>query len=287
MRGKLKMKKSRKPRGWQIHHQEQLFFRANAGDPAIMLKFFHYPNYRQTVQIDKFPAQCKVKTKGNNSFFIFQHKVGTKGIISMDRIITIFPIPSFVNPKDDWGKISDFPRSLQRKYQQSSNYWPVNSNWIQDISKEDWFETNDISCWVQSAGYYVTAKIKHRENQEKRLGANQAFLEGIGDCDEFTDLFITLARTRGIPCRRLTGYFITQKGPLAEAHAWGEILSPKIGWITIDVALNNLGNHTINYIVLKVEEFNPDLQNYQVQTKQSSYVHYRWERPDPIIKPVY
>lgn len=281
------MENSRKLRGWQIHHQEQLLFRANAGNPKIMLKFFHYPNYRQTVQIDKFPARCRVKSKGNNSFFIFQHKVGTRGTISLDRIITIFPTPSFVNPKDDWGKISDFPRSLQRKYRQSSNYWPMENTGIQDISKKDWFGTDDLSCWVQSASRYVIAKIKHREKQEKRLGAYQAFLAGIGDCDEFTDLFITLARMRGIPCRRLTGYFITQKGLLAEAHAWEEILSPKMGWITIDVALNNLGNHIINYIVLKIEEFNPALNDYQVQTKQSSTVHYRWERPDPTIKPIY
>jgi hypothetical protein len=281
------MENSGKLRGWQIHHQEQLIFRANAGAPKIMLKIFHYPNYRQTVQIDKFPAQCRVKKKGNNSFFTFQHKVGTKGTISLDRIITIFPILSFVNPKDNWGKISDFPRSVQRKYQQSSNYWPIDSTWIKDISKEDWFEADDISCWIQSASRYVITKIKHREKQEKRLGAYRAFLAGIGDCDEFTDLFITLARTRGIPCRRLTGYFITQKGPLAEAHAWGEILSPKRGWITIDIALNNLGNHTINYIILKIEEFNPALNDYLVQTKQSSAVHYQWERPDPLIKPIY
>jgi len=281
------MEDPRKIRGWQIHHQEQLIFRANAGNPKIMLKFFHYPGYRQTVQIDKYPAQCKLKRKGNNSFFIFQNKVGTKGAISLDRIITISPIPSFANPRDDWGKISDFPKPLQQKYRQSSNYWPITSNWLQDISKEDWFETDDISCWVQSASRYITTKIKHREKQEKRLGAKQAFLAGIGDCDEFTDLFITIARTRGIPCRRLTGYFITQKGLVAEAHAWGEVLSSKMGWVTIDIALNNLGSHTIHYIVLKIEEFNPALNDYQVQTKQSSSVHHRWERPDPIIKPVY
>jgi hypothetical protein len=197
------MEDSRAIRGWQIHHQEQLIFRANAGNPEIMLKFFHYPGYRQTVQIEKYPAQCKLKSKGNNSFFIFQNKVGTKGTISLDRIITILPIPSFENPRADWGKISDFPKPLQQKYRQSSNYWPINSDWLKDISKENWFEADGISRWVQSASRYITAKIKHREKQEKRLGAGQAFLAGIGDCDEFTDLFITLARMRGIPSRRL------------------------------------------------------------------------------------
>ena len=159
---------------------------------------------------------------------------------------------------------------------------------IKDISQEDWYETDDLSSWIQSASRYVISKIKHRENQEKRLGANHAFLKGIGDCDEFTDLFITVARMRGIPCRRLTGYFITQnKNTFAEAHAWGEILSPEKEWIPIDVALNNLGKHSINYVILKIEEFNPALPDYEIKTRQSSMVHYRWERPDAFITPIY
>jgi Transglutaminase-like enzymes, putative cysteine proteases len=281
------MKNSLKLCGWQTHHQEKLLFRANVGNPIIRLKFFHYPTYRQTVRIDKFPSQCKLKVKGNNSFFLFQHKVRTKGTIPLDRIITIIPIPSSIDPKSDWGKISSFPRSLQRKYQQNSKYWPVKSASISDVSKQEWFRTDDISHWIQSASRYVTARIRHRKKQEKRLGADQAFLRGIGDCDEFTDLFITFARMRGIPCRRLTGYFIARKGALAEAHAWGEILSPKVGWVITDVALNNIGNHRVNYVILKIEEFNPALPDYQILTRHSSAVHYQWERPDPIIAPVY
>lgn len=282
------MEKILKIHGWQIHHQEKLFYQANAGTPKIRLKFFHYPKYRQTVQINKFPEYCKLKIKGNNSFFIFQHQIGTKGILSFNRIITVFPTPSFVNIRDDWGKISDFSKFLQRKYKQSSIYWPVQSTMIRDISEEEWYETDDLSSWVQSASCYVTSIIKHRENQEKRLGANHAFLKGIGDCDEFTDLFITVARIRGIPCRRLTGYFIKQKKNIfAEAHAWGEILSPEKEWIPIDVALNNLGRHSINYVILKIEEFNPALADYEIITRRSSMVHYRWERPDAIVTPIY
>jgi len=280
------MKDSKELIGWHIHHKEKLLFKANKGAPSIQLKFFHYPNYRQTVQIDRFPQRCKLRVKGDNSFFIYKDKARTKGTISLERIITVIPTPSFVNLKDDWGKISDFSRTLQQKYQQSSRYWPVRSTLIQDISKQEWFGTNDISRWVQLAYRYITAKIKHREKQEKRLGADQAFLTGIGDCDEFTDLFVTFARIRGIPCRRLTGYFISKNGASVEAHAWAEILSPKKKWIIIDIALNNIGNHSINYVILKIEEFNPDLPDYHIETGRSSAIHYQWERPTPFITPI-
>lgn len=277
------MKKINIFKGWKIYHQAKLIYQTNKGTPILRLKFFHYPSYRQTVLINKPPDKCKIKSKGYNSFFIFQHKVGTKGIISLDRTITIIPTPSYIDINDNWGKISTFPKELQQKYQQSSKYWPLNSEIIRDFSKEEWFKIDDLSEWVKSISCFIKNIIKHREKQEKRLGPDQAFLTRTGDCDEFTDLFVTITRMRGIPCRRLTGFFIKQKKTIAEAHAWGEILSPVKGWIPIDIALNNLGNHTINYVVLKIEEFNPALPDYQIKTLHPSKVHYKWELPDPLI----
>jgi hypothetical protein len=275
-------------RGWKIHHQERLYFKGHAGTPILMVKFFQYPEYRQTVQIEKSPEHCKLKVRKKNSFFIYRHQVGTKGMISFNRFVNIFPHDSFINLDEDWGNISDFPLPLQMKYLQSSRFWPVNSVFLKEVCHESWFETDDLSDWVQSACRYVSSKIIHRENQERRLGAYDAFLRGLGDCEEFTDLFITFARMRGIPCRRLTGYFIRKnKRFIAEAHAWSEILSPKIGFIPIDVTLNNLGNHNLNYVILKIEEFNPSLPDYEISTVRSVSMHYHWERPDPIFTPIY
>ena len=280
------MDQQREQRGWQIHHHEQLFFKGNTGAPTIRLKFFHYPAYRQTVIINQPPVDCKLKTKHNNTFFLFQQKVRTKGAISLERIISVVPQISPAPAHKTWGRIPDIPRLLQRKYKQSFAYWPVSSSAIQDISQERWFATDDLSEWVQAVSHYIIMKIKHPEKQEKRLGADQVLRTGSGDCDEFTDLFITLARIRGVPCRRLTGYFIRQTNVEPEPHAWGELLSPTIGWIPIDIALHNVGNHTINYVIGKIEEFNPSLLDYQI-LRQTSAVHYHWERPLPLITPLY
>jgi len=274
------------PSGWQLHHHEQLFIRANSGAPTIRLKFFHYPSYRQTVILNQPPVYCKLKNKRDNMFFLFQQKVRTKAIISLERIISIYPTPSSIPLQCSWGRISDVPRLLQRKYKQSFTYWPVDSEAIQDISQESWFATDDLSTWVHAANSYITRKIKYPEKQDKRLGADQALRTGSGDCDEFTDLFITLARIRGIPCRRLTGYFIHQANNEAEPHAWAELFSQTSGWIPIDVALRNLGKHTINYVIGKIEEFTPLLLDYQI-LKQTSAVHYHWERPLPQLTPLY
>ena len=274
------------PNGWQFHHQEYLFIRANIGAPIVHLKFFHYPSYRQTVKVNQSPINCKLKKKGNNIFFLSQQKVRKKDTISLERTITVFPTISSVPQKIDWGKISKIPQEIRDKYKQSSHYWPVQSSFIKKVYEEKWFSDNDLLTWVKTIGHYLIKTIKYPEKQEKRLGAEKAFLIGIGDCDEFIDLFITLARMRGIPCRRLTGYFIRNEKAEAEPHAWGEILSPILGWIPIDIALHNIGNHTIHYVIAKIEEFNPSLSDYQI-LKPLSSIHYHWELPIPLITPIY
>ena len=272
--------------GWQIHHTERLQYRTKSGSPIIRLKFYHYPDYRQKVQIISHPLHCKVRNKGNNSYFLFNHKVNKKGTLSLKRIVRV--IPTLLSIKsNNWGKISNYSSEIQQKYQESSEFWPVRIPRIQGIAEQEWFKSDSLFDWVKRSYFFLNKKIPFRENQEERIGALKALLSGTGDCDEFTDSFITLARRKGIPCRRLTGLFITKSGNSVEPHAWAEIFSQKLGWITIDVALNNVGNHTVNYITLKIEEFNPELPDYQIETKHSSVVHYQWERTGPSVIPIY
>jgi len=272
-------------RGWHLHHHQQLFYKVTTGAPIVRFKFYHCPPYRQTVQLNQPPANCKLKTKGLNTFFLFQQKVHTKGVISLDRQLSVYPQISLITRHDTWGRISDIPRDLQKKYAQSFTYWPVQSPTIRTIADEHWFSTDDLITWVHDAQRYISTRIKYPEKQDRRLGADQALLSGIGDCDEFTDLFVTLSRIRGIPSRRLTGYFIPRVNEEAEPHAWAEILSPTLGWIPVDIALHNIGNYTMSYVIEKIEEFNPALPDYQV--RQTPAVHYHWERPPPEVTPLY
>ncbi len=244
--------------GWQFHHHDQLQYRTT-GSPTFLIKFYQYPSYRQKVTIAQPPTNCKLKTKGLNSFFVFNQKVHSRGMLSFERKIIIEPKIAMVNHNSDWGEIQSIPADKKQKYRESSKYWPSYSSKIKEITESNWFYDNSLSNWVKRASIFVLSTITSRENQETRLGAQQALLKGVGDCDEFTDLFITLARMRGIPSRRLTGYYITDHGKNVEAHAWAEIFSPTVSWIPVDLAMNNIGAYTQNYVIWKVEEFNPAL----------------------------
>ncbi len=269
-------------KAWQFHHQEQLKYRTT-GSPTFRVKFYHYPSYRQEVTLIQSPPDCKLQHKKLNSFFIFNRKVHSRGSISFDRIVQIKPLSQRISLQDNWGEISEISLEERQKYTESSQYWPVQSSLMDEIVNNKWFLTENMKNWVKKASLCVLDTIKVRENQEERLGAQRALIHGIGDCDEFTDLFITLARLRGIPSRRLTGFYVTEHGKSVEAHAWAEIYSPTLFWIPVDLALNNIGFHKENYVILKIEEFNPSLPDYQVRTRHTSHVQHEWIRLPPQV----
>jgi transglutaminase-like putative cysteine protease len=56
---------------------------------------------------------------------------------------------------------------------------------------------------------------------------------GRGVCQDFTHLYLALARLRGLPARYVSGY-IHQPGELA-THAWVQVWAgPSVGWVNLD-----------------------------------------------------
>lgn len=60
-----------------------------------------------------------------------------------------------------------------------------------------------------------------------------------GVCQDFAHVFITLARSKGIPCRYVSGYLFHREGQADMSgedatHAWAEALVPGAGWVGFD-----------------------------------------------------
>lgn len=76
---------------------------------------------------------------------------------------------------------------------------------------------------------------------------------GAGVCQDFAHLFITVARSWGIPARYVMGYLdpgICAEGEELATHAWAEALVPGGGWIGFDATHNLLAND--HYIAVAV-----------------------------------
>ncbi|QMU29134.1 transglutaminase-like domain-containing protein [Adhaeribacter radiodurans] len=71
--------------------------------------------------------------------------------------------------------------------------------------------------------------------------ASEVFYLGKGVCQDYTHLFLAIARLNRIPCRYVSGY-LNQGGSLvgsAVMHAWAEAFIPGHGWFGFDPT-NNL-----------------------------------------------
>ena len=67
----------------------------------------------------------------------------------------------------------------------------------------------------------------------------QVYCSRTGVCQDFSNLFITVARLLGIPARYVCGYLYTggtrsSRAASDETHAWVELYIPNIGWKGFD-----------------------------------------------------
>ncbi len=124
------------------------------------------------------------------------------------------------------------------------NYWPSDAEVVQNTARQ----LND----VEEIYDYVVDTLKYNYQKfgenNKRLGAVQVLrTPSNASCQEFTDLFVTLMRNKGLAARRVTGYAHTQNEilrPLSLVedvlHSWPEYFDTKRGyWVPIDPTWEN------------------------------------------------
>jgi hypothetical protein len=77
---------------------------------------------------------------------------------------------------------------------------------------------------------------------------NEVLELGRGVCQDYTHLFLTMARLNKIPCRYVSGYLNQGGGLMGSAvmHAWVEAFLPNQGWFGFDPTNNLLTD--VNYI---------------------------------------
>ena len=67
--------------------------------------------------------------------------------------------------------------------------------------------------------------------------AADALAQGTGVCQDHAHVFISAARSLGIPARYVNGYFLTgANAPEPAHHAWAEVLVEHLGWVGFDAA---------------------------------------------------
>jgi hypothetical protein len=127
---------------------------------------------------------------------------------------------------------------------EAQKYWEVGNGQIKDLAQK--FKTpKEIYDYTATHLTYNYAKL---EGNVDRLGAVAALAQPKNAaCQEFTDVFIAVARAANIPARRNTGFAYTANSRLRPLslvedilHAWPEYYDKdKKSWIPIDPTWGN------------------------------------------------
>ena len=221
----------------------------------------------QKVEISNLSPTFKIRELGETNYAgyiklpaVFGTEFNFKATLVFSNDSLKFPLMNF--------RFNSYQKSLLIQYCRSTKFWEVNDPDLTEIAANILSESDDDALiYLQNAFQFVQDNIKFRENLDQRLGARLALKEGKGDCDEFSDLFITLCRINHIPARRVMGILLTDVNSFS-LHAWSEIYVPLYDqWIPFDVALNEFGSIRWNYLIRVHSGLNSDVPLLRFKSK--------------------
>jgi len=134
---------------------------------------------------------------------------------------------------------------------------------IQSVAQK--LKTSDELKTIENIYNYVTQKMTYSGYNPMDAGALEAIRTGKGDCSEYTDLMVALARAAGIPARQ--AYGITTEVTNTPKHAWPEVYTEKYGWAPFDPTTGDAGDNEFDtmktmYIYLSYLRTDQELNNF-------------------------
>lgn len=182
--------------------------------------------------IDPAPSEITVDQDGN-WLARYKLKAQDKLTVTTELYITVYPTPSQIDPSS---------HSLEKT--PHSRYWNTDATLVTNLANQLKYPLNIYSYLVDNFTYnYV--KLNSGTN---RLGVTAALSSpSLVLCTEFTDTFVSLARTLNIPAREINGYGYTtnltlrpQSAVTDVLHSWPEYYDTNAAtWISVDPTWGN------------------------------------------------
>ncbi len=103
----------------------------------------------------------------------------------------------------------------------------------QIIALADRIGGSETNPYLLARKYYDYVVANARYQLIDGLGGAKALLEtGVGECGDYSALFIALARVKKIPARAVVGFWAISGTD--QTHVWAEFFLEDIGWIPVD-----------------------------------------------------
>jgi hypothetical protein len=128
----------------------------------------------------------------------------------------------------------DTQSDLYRRYTESEEF--IESDAPEIVRKAQSLTENAFDVHTKIARLYnfVSSHLLYVP-QTKEKGALWALESSVGDCSEFSYLFVALCRAIGVPARVETGFaFHLTHEDLEDGHMWAEYYLEDYGWVPVD-----------------------------------------------------
>jgi transglutaminase-like putative cysteine protease len=208
-------------------------------------------NYQdvQITDISPTPENVTIDADGN---WLAQYILtsGKKIDISVAGYVKIM-----LNPKKE--PLSD---TELKEYLKEQPYWQINNQEIKDLA----LKLKTPYAIFQYVANNLTYDFNRAQDNDQRIGALGALKNpSSAVCLEFTDLFIAIARTAGIPAREVNGFAFTQNSkerPLSllkdVLHAWPEYYDRELQtWVMVDPTWGNTTGGVDYFYTLDFDHF--------------------------------
>ena len=204
---------------------------------------------RQEISIrDLNPKPIEIYTDQDGNYLAkYRINPGSNLDISYKGSVRVYGPVIELNSGSYFENISE---KIKSNYLQEQKYWEVNAPEISDISNTLLEKDKSVVFNANKIYKFLTENYKYnfeitKNSLVERNGALKALKREVPlGCMEFTDSFIAIARSMGIPAREVNGYAFSKdpdKNPINinlesgdVLHSWAEFYDPNLGWVQID-----------------------------------------------------
>ncbi|HEB13808.1 MAG TPA: transglutaminase domain-containing protein, partial [candidate division WWE3 bacterium] len=203
--------------------------------------------YQKIIQNSLLPSPDLIRVDDDGNY-LARYNLGP-----LEKIDVIWKgLIALFYPERDFGNktAKDIHTDLVQTYAQEQKYWETSAVEIKAQAAKLTNPKLSVAENLKNIYNFVTQNLSYSYQKLEtgelvRLGALEALSQKESAvCMEYTDLFIALARSSGIPAREVNGYAYTSDDtdrPLSlrleggdVLHAWPQAYIPQTGWVMVD-----------------------------------------------------
>ncbi|MFH1150705.1 MAG: transglutaminase-like domain-containing protein [Actinomycetota bacterium] len=143
----------------------------------------------------------------------------------------------------DTGDGTNLDAGMKAKSLEGTTFFPKDAPEVKSVVDSVTAGLEDDPAKVRALWEWVRDEIAYEGPAGSRYGTLQVLGQRYGRCWDKADVFVTLARSAGIPTREVAGWLSDQ----GQGHVWAQVYIEGKGWVGVDCTGDEIGNE-VNYV---------------------------------------